>query len=894
MRLGLAIGCALVCTMSFALSSAYALAPTLAEEYATDVTATSATLKDIVNPHGKDTTYQFEYGATAAYGTSAPVPAGEAGAGTAETAVGVPIQGLSPGSTYHYRLVLTNAEGHAEGADKTFVTQGIGGKLELPDARQWELVSPANKHGALFSPDGSQPFRRPVQAAKAGGAIVYAANLPTEAEPPGNPNVIQVLSTRGVSGWSSRDIAGAHEAATGSPAAHGIPPEFQLFSNDLLGGLAFPISQDKTLLSSAASEPTPYVRNEPLCENPATAGECYTPLLTGEDVQTGTHWGTAVEQREVLFEGASPDLRHVALLSTVALTAGSLNREELYEWTAPSSAKAVLGLVSMLPADEGGGPDSFGHVAVGPIQNKEWSGARHSISDDGSRVFWEAGDTGLNERRLYMRDLAKGETIRIDAQPGLGGTPEPQFQMANAEGTKVFFTDKQRLIAGAGTGGQSGDLYECEIVEEGGNDKCALTDLTPENGGHSAEVQNILPGASEDGSYVYFVADSVLSEVGAKNERGEMPTQGTCNLGVAASPTVTCNLYVSHDGTTTFIARLSNNDSEDWGGYAEKNIGLLQAEASGDGRYLAFMSLRPLTGYDNHDVATGEPAIEVYLYDAVTERLFCASCNPTGARPVAPEIAQMIANGQANLAAVQLGEGALLYSDQTRIAADVPPGDPLGAFRESLYQPRYVFGDGRLFFNSSDGLAPQDVNGTWDVYEFEPEGTNSGCTSDNPAFSETAGGCVSLISAGSSAEESGFLDASEGGKDAFFLTASQLAAQDVDSGVDVYDAHECTTSAPCVTPAVPPPPCDEGEACKGTPSPQPAIFGSPASATFAGTGNVVPNMKRVTSAQKLALALKACRKKPKRKRAACERQARTRYGATGARRAEKSTTKGKG
>jgi AcrR family transcriptional regulator len=97
----------------------------------------------------------------------------------------------------------------------------------------------------------------------------------------------------------------------------------------------------------------------------------------------------------------------------------------------------------------------------------------------------------------------------------------------------VFFTDfgqGQRLTAQSGTHGQ--DLYKCEIVEEAGKLACHLTDLTPANAGGSAEVQNLVLGAGEDGSYVYFVANGVLSD-GA--ERGDAGTCGALGEGGPAS-----------------------------------------------------------------------------------------------------------------------------------------------------------------------------------------------------------------------------------------------------------------------------------------------------------------------------------------------------------------------
>ena len=213
------------------------------------------------------------------------------------------------------------------------------------------------------------------------------------------------------------------------------------------------------------------------------------------------------------------------------------------------------------------------------------------------------------------------------------------------------------------------------------------------------------------------------------------------------------------------------------------------------------------------------------------------------------------------------------------LAASVP------AWTGPFYASRDVSNEGRVFFDSAEAIVPQDTNGREDVYEYEPEGVGN-CT--------RAEGCVSLISSGTSGEESAFLDASakgpggQEGEDVFFLTASRLVPQDLDSAFDVYDAHVCSASAPCLSAPVSSPPCTSGDSCKAAPSPQPAIFGAPPSATFNGAGDVVPvpaatvKQKGKTAAQlraeKLAKALRACRKRAKGKRAACEAQARKRYG----------------
>jgi hypothetical protein len=208
------------------------------------------------------------------------------------------------------------------------------------------------------------------------------------------------------------------------------------------------------------------------------------------------------------------------------------------------------------------------------------------------------------------------------------------------------------------------------------------------------------------------------------------------------------------------------------------------------------------------------------------------------------------------------------------------------------YQPRFLSDSGRLFFDSPGALVPVDTNGLEDVYEFEPEGVG-GCSSGTASGSRVyvsgvaghaVGGCVGLVSSGSSGAESSFLDASENGDDAFFVTTSKLVGEDFDKGYDVYDAHVCSSSVPCVTPSEPLPACSSGDACKPALSPQPEIFGAPPSATFVGSGNVVaaplgPVVKprSLTNAKKLARALKACRKKKRKRRGVCERKARREF-----------------
>jgi hypothetical protein len=101
-------------------SGGAASAPSAETGSVDQTSATAATLLGTVDPDGASTTYSFEYGTSANYGeTTAP---GDAGSGTSDEAIATTLSGLTPGATYHYRLVATNSDGTDYGQDATFTT----------------------------------------------------------------------------------------------------------------------------------------------------------------------------------------------------------------------------------------------------------------------------------------------------------------------------------------------------------------------------------------------------------------------------------------------------------------------------------------------------------------------------------------------------------------------------------------------------------------------------------------------------------------------------------------------------------------------------------------------------------------------------------------------------
>ncbi len=88
---------------------------------ASSVGQTSATLNGTVDPNGQSTQYHFEYGTTTGYGSSTATTG--AGSGSAGVPVSANVSGLAAGTTYHFRLVATNAAGTSFGGDNTFTTR---------------------------------------------------------------------------------------------------------------------------------------------------------------------------------------------------------------------------------------------------------------------------------------------------------------------------------------------------------------------------------------------------------------------------------------------------------------------------------------------------------------------------------------------------------------------------------------------------------------------------------------------------------------------------------------------------------------------------------------------------------------------------------------------------
>jgi len=414
----------------------------------------------------------------------------------------------------------------------------------------------------------------------------------------------------------------------------------------------------------------------------------------------------------------------------------------------------------------------------------------NALSADGRRLYWTASSA---DGPIYLRENPLGEGSECAEEGAPCTTPVSKAAEALSKTTASHFwtaaKDGSRAVFSTGA-----DLYEYEVEGEA-TQKIA--------GGFKGVV-----GASEDATRLYFASTEAIAGSGQNSEGDEAK---------AGEP----NLYLREAGSDSyrFVATLAGADvsppKQQTSSATAQEPSLHNGRVSPDGAHAAFMSVAPVTGYDNADAASGQADNEAFLYDAGanggTGEILCASCNPSGARPAGRNFGSKV--------------------DPFWIAARLP------VFETTLYAPRVLAEDGsRLYFESQDALTPRDTNGRVDVYQWEEPGAGS-CDEGDVTFSGDAGGCIELVSLGKSLTDSLFLDAGPTGEDVFFTTLSGLLPEDYGL-LDVYDAR---VGGGFPSPPAPQPEC-EGETCRHPPG-APELT-TPATSSFRGAGDPTPVARR--------------------------------------------------
>jgi hypothetical protein len=708
-----------------------------------------------INPNRGATTYVVEYGPTTAYGRSFPVTPATIDPGSDPVYVTKTIAGLTPSTSYHLRVVATNSGGVTASPDKQVTTiaapkpepevtdtcpnaaeRATQGSSFLPECRAYEQISPVEKNGGAVSV-GTSLRARP----DGDGALIGSTTALPGA--PGRPGLSFYRSLRSADGWLSRSVD---------------PPIYNT-NNHLHAQATLAYSRDMSsyvVMSRRALAPG------------AVAGR---GNLYRYDVDTGTYEFIAngpdnsnVLDTDLFFDLTGPfasiieaddALRHVVITTDAPLTADAApGVNNVYEWTQGEGLRVVNRLPDGTVNPSGG---TYGTVG---------KSRPNIMSRDGTRLFLSMNGA------LYM---ARGEQPLqlLSASRRAGDDPThpvpASFANATPDGTFVFFFSTAPLLDEAIVDAGRGDLYRL-------NTRTGELVLVTGPGDHRSG-EDVFFDANEAGDRVYFNSSRKLVPAAAEGAN---------------------NLYEWHDGQVHLI--YSAGTYGDGFGVA--------VHVSPSGRFAAFETGAPVTGYDstNQPSCAGiEPLTgiailpvcsEVYVYDAVTQSVACASCDPTGT-----------SNGSSTI-----------YTTA-------------GFETFSYTEVRTVLDDGRVFFDTANALNSRDINGKRDVYEWHD-------------------GALRLISPGTAGTVAQLADVTSDGRDVLFTTSERLVGQDRDDSRDMYTARVGGGLA-SQRGAPDPHPCD-GDACqaRGETEPAPERVGSDRSAQTGGS----PIVERVRVAVVMSAA----------------------------------------
>jgi hypothetical protein len=728
-------------------------------------------IRGYVNPRNDQiTSCEFLWGPTESYGQSTPCE-GDPGAAGQPVEVTAKLSGLEAGKTFHFALVAESAAGPSTSTDAIFATlqapEPEGScpnearreeqhSTFLPECRAYEMVSPADKNGGDVLPS-----TRRTRAA-ASGDVAGFASLSAFGDARGSSVTVDYLAKRtaaaGTSGWSTHAITPQQDALSTFGAFNQMEGQYVADYSADFSKAIYRSWSPLTNEPNVKFVPNLYMRTDLLA-----SGAGSYELMTGAPAPVSIF----PPDYKPWVADATSDLSTVIFESPKILSddAPQNSRAKLYEWD-----HGVVRYAGVLPESACSEPPCIAEASVAGMGAGGAGIPRttpNTLSTDGSRVIFTVPDSGGNgPGALYMR-IDHAKTVQINASErtdcaddvtcGGDGIPDPapanpapaSYQWATPDGSKVFFTTDEQLTDAKGVG--EGDLY-CYDTTKPAGERLTLLSIDDEPAASGSSTANVV-GASDDGSYVYFLVPDNQLVAGAPTGRRD-------------------DLYLWHGQHLTFIGALGNAGHD----LAENGFGHAQSETkssrvSSDGRTVLFQSHSgtSLTGYDHgsscDSTATSNigPCSELYLYRADDDSLSCVSCRPIGDA----------ATGDASFNIVRVGTGGAAGT---------------------MYENNPLSNDGRkIFFSSEDPLVPEDTNGASDVYSYD-----------------THSGSLRLLSAGNDSSGSFFMDATPDGSNVFIATRGRLTGWDVDQDYDLYDTR---VNGGFSEPETEPAPCS-GSACR--------------------------------------------------------------------------------
>jgi hypothetical protein len=401
--------------------------------------------------------------------------------------------------------------------------------------------------------------------------------------------------------------------------------------------------------------------------------------------------------------------------------------------------------------------------------------------------------------------------------------------------------------------------------------------------------------ARVDGSQTVAISEPSRNEPQEPNEKNEECTVAACTGAALADAEFQ---GASLDGSKVFFTspqELTNSASEgsnalyeyDFDNTSGHRLVLVSTGASNpqvknvarvseDGSHVYFVAEGVLTGGTPNSLGetAQDGAKNLYVFERDEEFpngqiSFIASANPqSGETATTPDGRFFVFTSSKGIFRYDTQAKELIQIASSPCAGSLITEEILGATQGRSA----ISSDGSyIAFCSSTALTPQAKEGVRNIYEYH----------DGGVYLISDGHDATLSHGASSVALEGMTSM---GDDIFFRTADPLVPQDVDTQQDLYDARIDGGFAAPVSSLC------ESEECQGRPAGAPG-FVFPSSISLLGAGNITPQpaakpaakpkkskLKPLTRAQKLAKALKACKKKARKQRAGCDAQARQKYG----------------
>jgi hypothetical protein len=827
------------------------------------LTATSAQLHVTIVPNGLPTTYRFEYGPTTEYGQTTPLAELT---GTSEQleeshTVTAAIQGLQPGVTYHYRVLVENQLDQGTpviSEDLTFeffppncpnseVRQQTG-TIYLPDCRAYELVSPPNANGTLLysggptSPSATSPSR-----------FAYSGAF---SAPPGvTENIGGVadlyVATRTSTGWESRYV-GPSSTTTG--CAGGPPNDpwsYVTHTEKLEDRVLTSPSMDRFLDFDLGTGYRCFLGGGPVSsasnelDVPSNAGYLWTAagaslgrLPTGVQPQSEALAAFDCPTESLTYSlphcagdaAASGDLTHFVFSSNShAFAPGGITAP-------PGSAyddNLQTGTITLISRLEGGEPitqdpsyaltpPEFNQASTktalgGPEEFLRFP----AVSTDGSHILISTAtaNTELCDKtvvnravcprftdtpiHLYM-SIADRPAVEISKSELTGEDVAIDYVGMLPDGSQVYFTSQERLLAADQD--NSTDLYMwSQKGQEEGHPLTLISKAAPGSAAGAGNADSCEPVDVSDYDAVGHLT-------------GESPWTTNCDVvpysdwsyatapgsrggnGLSDSP------IASRSGDVYFYSpELLDGDH---GIPGQQNFYVFRA---GQLHYVATLGRQKPCGHivgENTNYCASGPIARFEVTPDGSRAAFVTSTRLTPYDNA----------GHLELYLYTAATGRLLC------ASCRPDGEPPTSDVQTSQDGRYITDDGRVFFSTTEPLVAQDTDEAVDVYEYvdgRPQLITPGTGSALNAPEEQAPGLVGV---------------SADGTDVYVDTFDTFISEDHNGTFfKFYDARS-NGGFPRPAPAQP---CAAAEECHGPGTEAPVLPTAGSAAQLSG-GNVAP------------------------------------------------------